>query len=332
MKRATSTTKLFRRANHTRARRALLFALLFALPSVQARAQTTTPVFGEQFWNHWGDGNAELSGYQITYPRYGEMRSGTAVAVFVTETFSRALRVKADPGVHPKSDEFPVMKLNLSEDFPTGVYDYNMMTSSFVSLSELLGRPPGSLSKVSFSSQEWCGHGYSQLLFDKSDVRLSSHSYFDKEADQRTTLPYPEHGLSEDGLFLWARGFAGPVLAPGQSLRIPLLRSLAESRLRHVSLAWQNGTVSLDSSLETISVPGGTFSARRLQAAVDGGHRWTFYVDDSFPHRIVKWTRSDGYSGELLKSKRMKYWAMNAERFSKSVKDLGLTPRPARTP
>ena len=82
------------------------------------------------FWDVWGDGKAELAAYDLTYPRYGESREGVAVTIFVTETFSDSMRVKADPGLHPKSDEFPVMKLNLVEDFPTGIYDYNLMTSA----------------------------------------------------------------------------------------------------------------------------------------------------------------------------------------------------------
>lgn len=68
------------------------------------------------FWKHWGDGQAELSGYRLIQPRYGQPRLGQAVLIFVTETFSERDRVKADPGKHPASDEFPVMKLNLKKD------------------------------------------------------------------------------------------------------------------------------------------------------------------------------------------------------------------------
>ena len=36
------------------------------------------------FWKHWGDGQAELNGYRLKQPRYGVVRDGTAVMIFVT--------------------------------------------------------------------------------------------------------------------------------------------------------------------------------------------------------------------------------------------------------
>src|SRR6185503_7282151 len=87
-------------------------------------------IFGNAFWKRWGDGRGELAGYDLTFPRYGSLRKGVAITIFVTETFSHSLRVKSDPGRHPASDEYPVMKLNLVQDFGTGIYDYNLMTST----------------------------------------------------------------------------------------------------------------------------------------------------------------------------------------------------------
>ncbi|MDX1584656.1 MAG: hypothetical protein R3338_13750, partial [Thermoanaerobaculia bacterium] len=79
--------------------------------------------FGEEFWSHWGDGKAELSGYDLDFPRYGEMRDGVAVLIFVTEPFTIEPRVKADGPNARTSTVFQVMKLNLVRDFPTGIYD-----------------------------------------------------------------------------------------------------------------------------------------------------------------------------------------------------------------
>lgn len=105
------------------------------------------------FWSDWGDGQAEISAYELTYPRYGALRSGVAVAIFVTEPFSYEARVKADPGKHAPGDVFPVIKLNLVQDFQTGIYDYNEQTSSYLSLRSL-NSPAATSTKVSFSSQE----------------------------------------------------------------------------------------------------------------------------------------------------------------------------------
>ncbi|MDP3893159.1 Ig-like domain-containing protein [Nocardioides sp.] len=47
--------------------------------------------------------------------------------------------MKADRGKHPAQDEFPVLKINLIEDFPTGVYDYNLMTTAFTEVRDVDG-------------------------------------------------------------------------------------------------------------------------------------------------------------------------------------------------
>ncbi|MEM9883181.1 MAG: septum formation inhibitor Maf, partial [Planctomycetota bacterium] len=86
------------------------------------------PAYGEDFGAVWYDGRAEMASYRLTYPRYGELREGTAVAVTVTEPFNGEQRVKADA---VGDETYGVLKLNLMEDFPTGVYEYNLMTSVF---------------------------------------------------------------------------------------------------------------------------------------------------------------------------------------------------------
>src|SRR5262245_37332686 len=222
----------------------LAIALVFARAARSAPPSATEPSFGDSFWKRWGDGKGELSSYDLTFPRYGELRKGLAITVFVTETFSNSLRVKSDPGKHPKSDEFPVMKLNLVEDFATGIYDYNEMLSSFIALAPVNGRPAGAPTKISFSSQEWCGHTWEQLLFDTRGIRATSHSYFDGQADQQRELEYPAGGISEDALLLWARGFAGPLLSPGESRTVPMLMSLQNVRHQHVPAQWRKTTLS----------------------------------------------------------------------------------------
>ena len=34
------------------------------------------------FWDHWGDGRAEISAYSLTQPRYGEQHPGEVVLIF----------------------------------------------------------------------------------------------------------------------------------------------------------------------------------------------------------------------------------------------------------
>ena len=318
---------------------ALGAALLAAIAAVYLLAAADRPISlaadvtaGSAFWSHWGDGRAELDGYDLTFPRYGSKRSGVAVAIFVTETFSNSLRVKSDPGKHPKADEFPVMKLNLVQDFPTGIYDYNLMTSAFVALAPVNGRPSGAPTKISFSSQEWCGNVYSQALFDARAVRVDLHSYFDGEADRHEQLAAPAAGGSEDALLLWARGFASPVLAPGESREVQLLSSLKVARLLHRPLEWERATLARETKRRSITVPAGTFEVDVLTAAIAGARTWTFYVERAEPRRVIQWESSDGEKAQLLASERLKYWEMHDEGMQSALAKLGLKPRGVRMP
>ena len=289
------------------------------------------PVFDQAFWKHWGDGQAELSGYDLTFPRYGEARKGVAVTVFVTETFSNSLRVKSDPGRHPSSDEFPVLKLNLVQDFQTGVYDYNLMTSAFVALAPVNGLSAGSATKVSFSSQEWCGNVYAQLLFDAAAARLVSHSYFDGEADQQRVLALPANALSADAILLWARGLAAPVLAPGQRREVALVQSLKTARLLHKRLEVSSAMLARDTEPVRVTVPAGAFEGERRTVQIAGGATWTVLVETAEPHRILQWETSDGEKAVLLASDRFEYWKMHGEGQEAELARLGLKPRPRRT-
>ncbi len=140
----------------------------FALLAAPAPAFDFTP-----FWKHWGAGQAEISTYKLVTPRYGEKREGQAVLIYVTEDMSDTLRVKADPGKHPASDVFPALTLNHVRSFQAGIYDYRIMTSTFVRVAQ--GFP---VAKISFTSQEWCGQVYHQLLprGDRSRAFLTATS------------------------------------------------------------------------------------------------------------------------------------------------------------
>jgi hypothetical protein len=279
----------------------------------------------------WGDGQAELAGYSLRTMRYGQPREGTAVTIFVTEPFSNEARVKADAGKHSPADEFPVMKLNLMEDFPTGIYDYNVMTSVFVALRAVNGRPAGRATKISFSAQEWCGQVYQQLLFDESKVRSTLHSYFDGEGDASSELPAPRDGISEEELLFWARGMAAPFLNPGESRSLPLLGSLKRARFDHQPLGWREVRLTRAVSGETVQTPAGQFEVDVFTAELPQGFRKSYYVEKAAPHRIVQWTSSDGEEARMLGSTRTRYWQRNRLDGVQGLQELGLQPRPPRT-
>ena len=307
-------------------------AMLIYPGCASADGKYREPQIDSAFWDFWGDGKAELAAYDLTFSRYGETREGVAVTIFVTETFSNRKRVKSDPGKNPASDEFPVMKLNLIQDFPTGIYDYNLMTSVFVALQPVNGRLNGTPAKVSYSSQEWCGQVYQQVLFDANKMRINAHSYFDGEADSESTEKYPANGFTEDALLHWARGLAAPIVAPGESVEAQFFDSLEFSRLRHQAPAWRKATLQRSATTENLSTPAGDFEAQLAEVKIEGGRHWKFYVEKNPPQRIIKWEADDGRSATLLGSKRLEYWRMNKGEFDDAVRELGLTPRGKQMP
>lgn len=255
------------------------------------------------FWDFWGDGQAELAGYRITQPRYGEARDGEAVLITVTEDFTRSARVKSSGG---HKDAYPVIKLNEVRDFTTGIYDYNLMTSVFVPLdgSEPRGRP----TKLSFSSQEWCGHVWEQWLLDPESSRRVLHSYFDGEADSRETRSTPQGGLFADAMPLLVRGLVGPLLKPGESRTVPWMRSAADRRLLHLPATWQEATIQRDTTPRTLVTPAGTFEVETWSATT-GSDKSTWWVEVAAPHRLIGWDRSSGETGRLSGVFRSAYWA-----------------------
>jgi hypothetical protein len=271
------------------------------------------------FWSHWGDGRAELNGYRLVQPRYGAAREGTAVLIYVTEDFSDSLRVKADPGKHPPSDVYPVLKLNAVRDFQTGIYDYNVMTSVFARVAA-----GGPLAKVSFSSQEWCGQVWHQLV--PRDGRLASlrHSYFDGEADAAEKLELPTGGVMEDALPILVRGWLGAYLPPGGSRTVPFLPSLLRARLEHRPLAWGRANIGVAAQSSPVTVPAGRFDVLTWTVAPEGGPRMTFDVEVASARRLVRWTSETGELGELLGSDRLAYWKLNGPDGQQYLKNLGL--------
>ena len=327
----------------------LVLAGLGCVACTDAVAQESAPLrTDEAFWKSWGDGKAELAGYALTYPRYGVARQGNAVAVFVTETFSNEARLKNETAGRPPSDLFPVIKLNLMQEFPTGIYDYNLMTSAFVALSAVNGRDAGTTTKVAFSSQEWCGQVYAELNFADETTELISHSYFDGEGREMRSMEHPSNGLAEDSVLLWARGLAAPVLQPGQSTRLSVLRSLEVGRLSHVALEWQPAVANRAATTETLEVPAGRFEVRkatlRLEASrpqrqypPGGGTRslpageWVVWVMEQAPHTVVKWRSPSGAEAELVGTSRLPYWAMNGPGLEQELRKIGLEPAAPRT-
>jgi hypothetical protein len=300
-------------------RAAVLVALALALSGAAPPRPAGDPAFG----SYWHDGKAEIDGYRYTLTRYGQPRRGQAVAVYVTEPFSKSKNVKVDDPARNPGDTFDVLKLNLVRDFQTGIYDYNTMSSLFVRSVDF--EPV----KVSFSSTEWCGNVYEEIRVDPGLVSQRLSSYFEDESGAREERR-PPGGILEEELFVRLRGLNGTYLAPGARRIVPFLPGSFRRRLTHAPLRWEEATIERLAAPRTISVPAGRFHVMVYSVAIAKGPRGLFYVESAYPHRIVRWewgpAADSNDAGELTGSERLQYWKLHNVGDERYLRQLGLLP------
>ena len=263
--------------------------------------QPTIRVLQPDFKDYWYSGLAEISSYDLDQSRYGEVRNGTAVLIFVTEDFSKTKHVKLDNPAQAGADKESVLKLNFTKNFVTGIYPYSMMLSSFTPL----GADAHAL-KLSMSSQEWCGQVYTQVNQEPKGFRVMSRSYFEKEGDEAFSVPLV---WLEDELWTLLR------MAPSQlpTGEFDVLPGLFFSRLLHHPL----NPVRAEGKRETKngqSVYSLTMPTFHRTLAI------TF--SEAFPHAITGWEETFMERGQrvtttarLKKTLRTDYWAKNGNAF-----------------
>lgn len=270
-----------------------------------------------QFDRTWYDGKAELDGYELVVSRYGENRNASAVMIFVTEPFSESQHVKLDDATANPKDTFTALKLNLVRDFQTGIYDYDTMVSLFVRAESMAPV------KLTFSSMEWCGQVYSEMIFGRNEIRGTYASYFEGESGP-IVMGRPPAGVTEDELFVALRGLHEDYLAAGESTVVPYLPGVFYTRLTHHRLAWTQATIARAARNESLTVPAGTFEVMRYDVHIADGRNGIFYIESAYPHRIVKWSLPPDVDGQLTGSARLEYWKLHAEGDEKYLEKLGL--------
>lgn len=275
----------------------------------------------EDFKNYWYSGKAELTRYRLEQARYGEIHSGDAVLIFVTEDFLPDKQVKYEFGPRPANVQ-SVLKLNFTRHFFTGIYPYSIMTSVFTPVE---AKAPGTL-KATSSTQEWCGQTYMQLNRRDNKFRGFYHSYFQAEADKEFEL---EAVLLEDEI--WAKIRLNPQALPAGEIRaIPGLQFL---RLRHEEARPAKAIARL-TTLKDKTLSGKPLTVYRLEYQ-DIQRVLEIKFESQFPYAIVEWeekTRSGfGEKEKWLTTRAVKthsiqldYWTKNSVADSTYRKMLGL--------
>jgi hypothetical protein len=266
------------------------------LPNKSSESQPAK-LLSADFKTYWFAGDAEITSYSLEQARYGELRSGTAVLIYVTEPFLPEKQVKAD-GNSPEN--ISVLKLNATKNFLTGIYPYSIMSSTFYPLGD-----NQHAIKVSSSIQEWCGHVYAQLN-NRDSYEVTSHSYFEKEADQNLTLE-KTHLENE----LWNKIRIRPEDLPVGDLKV--IPSLEYLRLAHQTIKSYDATAKLQNKGDLTNY---TLLYPELNRTL------TITFRNSFPFGIESWTESYpsgfGPNSEVLTTRATKlrtlktpYWRQN---------------------
>lgn len=251
-------------------------------------------VLSKAFNDYWYNGTAEITSYQLEQARYGEIRNGKAVLVYVTEDFLPDVQVKADSR---NPNNVSVLKLNATKNFNTGIYPYSIMQSTFFPVAN-----NQHAIKVSSSMQEWCGHVYTQLN-NREQFEITSHSYFQGEADQNLTL---DKAITENEL--WNQLRINPSSLPTGEVEI--IPSLEYIRFRHIKIKAYKATASLNDGVYEIEYPE---LNRTLKIS----------FNSSFPYDISGWEEQfkSGFGPNAktlttkatrLESIRSAYWGKNS--------------------
>lgn len=265
----------------------------------------------DDFKNYWYAGKAEVNAYNLDQSRYGENRLGKAMLIFVTEGFSKSKHVKLDDPDATGDDKVTVMKLNFTKNFVTGIYPYSMMLSAFTPVSR--NQFPNTL-KVTMTSQEWCGHVFSQMNLNNKGYDISSYSYFEKEGDVHFNT---DKIILEDELFNLIR--IDPDHIPLGKINI--FPGLFFTRLKHENLKPIEATLTKEEGEEET-----LYSLQYPQRLL------TIRVANAFPFKILGW-EEEFIEGDkkmhtkatLDKTLYTDYWRKNKNEHSPLRDSLGLS-------
>jgi hypothetical protein len=280
-------------------------------PAEESYANFTNAKVPDEFADYWYQGEAEINAYKLEIFRYGERRTGDAVLVFVTEDFSKSKQVKLDYPDQSPDDKVSVLKLNNLWKFKTGIYDYSMMNSTFTPIQ--YNQYPHSL-KHTTSSQEWCGHTFTQFNLQEDDrYSFRSFSYFEQEGDQKGSIAVD---MLEDEL--WNRLRINPQSIPRGEVN--LLAGLFYQRLSHDSLKPHRARIRFAEKEGT------------TQCIVEYLHldrTLTINFENAFPRRILSWTEvqngKEMVRASLEESLKSDYWNRNSNQYLNLRDSLSLS-------
>ncbi|MHA7128947.1 hypothetical protein [Algoriphagus namhaensis] len=288
-----------------------LLGLFILVAAASCEDPKRAAVQESEFSGYWYQNQAEINVYALEQVRYGEIREGEAVMIFVTEDFSKKDQVKLDNPQDTPSDARKVLKLNKTRSFQTGVYPYHTMLSVFTPVYDELKSP-----KIVASVTEWCGQAFTQMNWRNSNYQIRQFSYFESEGDREFKI----NAASEDELWNLIR-LNPELIEEGESSLIP---GLVYQRFSHVPL--KNENVLLSKKSINPSVTELTVDYQDLARTL------RIRYQNSFPHEILSWEEEEvSQKGDTLLTKAVRkkkqmldYWNLNSKADSAYSQSLAL--------
>ena len=297
----------------------LLFFMGFPLFAAEPQTGVQIQVDENAFKSYWYQGKAEISRYQLKQARYGELHEGDAVMIFVTEDFLAEKQVKHEFG---NEEADPILKLNATRKFNTGLYPYSLMTSTFTKVD--FAQPE--TAKVTFSGQEWCGHVFMQVNRRAKHFQIQHFSYFQAEGDKQKTQPLIP--LEDD---VWTQIRIAPNQLPNGELQ--MLPSLLYSRLLHKPYKPFTVQATLEEVSSSDISPSDAY--RYTLHYTELGRKLEIYFGKQAPYKILGWkeTYRSGFGAQAstLETTAIKtheissaYWSKNKNQHRSLRRELGL--------
>ncbi|OIQ24077.1 septum formation inhibitor Maf [Lacinutrix sp. MedPE-SW] len=265
-------------------------------PETTSKAKAFKP--NQNFKDYWYSGEAEITSFKLLQSRYGEIREGTAVLVYVTEPFLKDKQVKADQN---NASNISVLKLNATKNFVTGVYPYSIMQSTFYPIAN-----NQHAIKVSSSVQEWCGQQYVQLN-NRINFELKQHSYFETTGDKFYNI---DKAILENEL--WTKLRINPKSLPIGDIKV--IPSLEFTTLNHKPIKAYNVIAKLEENKYSLNFP-------------ELNRNLSITFNKNFPYEVISWQET--FNEQSIKATKLKtiksaYWNKKTKKDSILRKKLQL--------
>lgn len=230
----------------------------------------------DEFVGYWGDGRAEVARFRV---------NGTFDDPIVTVTtkvvdFSNSRRVPLGDEKRTIADTIPTLRSIVAFAEPR-LAQGKKETTVYIALSPFNGFFGGSVT----TSETVFFDGRKRFIhFEKDGLRWSETG---KAANEGKLASGPTP-MTIGALYLWARGFSGPELSPGESRRMPILiEDDGEGAPKFESFTFERGVEGTPDALTPSKNIGHLMTVRDDRGVVMG-----FVVEDAWPRRLISWSLS----------------------------------------